>query len=140
MGGQYAESAALAAEKLFRCVCLIIGDAPRAEQLVLDALRIECAAQPANPDAHALEIALYKQLIGNCLCTGTNTPAGPSDAALELASLDRLERAAVVLRHFSDFDETVAAEILGMPPPFYTRLLKKSVEKLACVRNELLAL
>lgn len=140
MGGQYAESAALAAEKLFRSACLITGDAPHAEQLVLDTLCKESAAHPARSDACVLEIALYKQLIARCLCSGTNDSAKPSDTALELAPLGRLERAAVVLRHFSGFNETVAAEILDMPPPFYIRLLKKSVDKLACVHNERITL
>ncbi|GEM_PF-6177649 len=140
MVGQYTESAALAAEKLFRCACLITGDAPRAERLVLDALQKASVPQPICPDAHTLEIALYKQLIKGCLCTGASDSAGPSDTALELAPLDRLERAAVVLRHFSGFDEMIAAEILNMPASFYIRLLKKSVDKLACVYNEHLAL
>ena len=133
MGKQYAQSAALLAEKLFRCACLITGDARQSERLVLDALHRQHTAQPA---ADALELALYRQLIQDCLSAPLPDAAGSSGDAGELAMLDRAERAAITLSHFSGFDPASAAKILDMPPPFYARLLKKSVAKLGAVRDK----
>lgn len=138
MGEQYAKSAALLAKGLFRSACLITGDAPGAERLVLDALRQEEAARPVC-DAQALKIALYTRLVRNCLCAA-KSPIMQSDAVLKLEALGARERAAVVLSCFSNFDEASAAKILGVPRPVYAWLLKKSVHKLTRVLGEPLLL
>ena len=136
MGKQYAQDAALLAEKLFRCACLITGDARQSERLVLDALHRQHTAQPTSD---VLEMALYKQLIQDCLSAAAKDDAGSSDDAGALAPLDRAERAAVTLSHFSGFDQASAADILDMPLPFYTQLLKKSIDKLSRVQAKRLS-
>ncbi len=136
MGKQYAQGAARLAEKLFRCACLITGDPCQSERLVLEALHRQHTVQPTFD---VLEMALYRQLIQDCLSAPTEDAAGASEDAGELAPLERAERAAVTLSHFSGFDPVSAAKILGMPLPFYARLLKKSVAKLNRIRDQRLS-